>query len=242
MRNNSMILFMSGGLSARTFKTMIPGYFSGGYRRILAKSKSRVIMTCFPANAIEAISASGEAGGKMSLTSTALCPRASIDAFVERGRLASIRKCKEVLASLKNYFFFLSENRSIINTCLDVLIRHRRIFRLDFFIGHARSKRIEDHKYGNPSSLNAGFAVAHSRVYGYPFNKPHVFRILNFGFKSKLRSLKKSLFAVIARSGSDVAIYNPSIYIKARLLRYARNDNYIGFFSSLKLCVLPVGK
>lgn len=185
VRNNSMILFIPAGLSARTFKTMIPGYFSGGYKRILAKSKSRVIMTRFPSNAIEAISASGEAGGKISLTSTALCPRASITAFVERGRLASIRKFKDLLSPLKNYFFFLSKDRSIINTCPDVLIRHRRIFGFDFFIGHTCSKRIEDHKYGYPRSLNTGFTVTHSRVYGYPFKKHLVFRILNFCFKSK---------------------------------------------------------
>lgn len=180
-----MILFIPAGLSARTFKTMIPGYFSGGYKRILAKSKSRVIMTRFPSNAIEAISASGEAGGKISLTSTALCPRASITAFVERGRLASIRKFKDLLSPLKNYFFFLSKDRSIINTCPDVLIRHRRIFGFDFFIGHTCSKRIEDHKYGYPRSLNTGFTVTHSRVYGYLFKKHLVFRILNFCFKSK---------------------------------------------------------
>jgi len=163
----------------------MPGYFSGGYRSILAKSKSRVIMTLFSSNAIEAISASGEAGDKISLTSTALCPRASIAVFVERGRLASIRKFKELLSPFKNYFFFLSNDRCIVNARSDVFVCHRGIFGLDFFIGHTSSKRIKDYKNGYPRSLNTGFAMAHSRVYGYSFKKHPVFRILNFCVKSK---------------------------------------------------------
>lgn len=143
----------------------------------MAKSKSRVIMTLFSSNANEAMSASGEDGGKISLTSTALCPRASITVFVERGRLASIREFKKLLSPLKNYFFFLSNDRCIIDTCPDVFVSNRRIFGLDFFIGHTRGKRIKDYKNGYPRSLNTGFAVAHSRVYGYSFKKHLVFSI-----------------------------------------------------------------
>jgi hypothetical protein len=186
VRNNSMILFSATGLIALTFKTIMPGYFSGGYKRILAKSKSRVRMTLFSFNAIKATSASGEAGGKISLTSTASCPRASIAVFVERGRLASIRKFKELLSPLKNYFFFLSNDRCIVDARPDVFVCHRGIFSPDFFIGHASGKRIKDYKNGYPCSLNAGFAVAHSRVYGYAFKKHPVFRVLNFCIKSKL--------------------------------------------------------
>ncbi len=39
-------------------------------------------------------------------------------------------------------------------------------------------------------------------------------------------TLKNFLFFVIARSVSDEAISNLLIYLKARLLRFARNDNF----------------
>ena len=45
---------------------------------------------------------------------------------------------------------------------------------------------------------------------------------------TKLRLLKNPYFDVIARSDSDVAIYNILTYIKARLLRFARNDTFSG--------------
>ena len=56
----------------------------------------------------------------------------------------------------------------------------------------------------------------------------------------QIESLEQVLFAVIARSGSDVAIFNLPIYIKLRLLRFARNDIFMGFFSSLKFSVYNI--
>ena len=56
----------------------------------------------------------------------------------------------------------------------------------------------------------------------------------------KLRALKKSFFAVIARSESDEAIYKLLTYKKTRLLRFARNDNYWVFFSSLKFRLIKL--
>lgn len=94
VRNNSMSLFISEGFIGRILRTIMPGYSAGGYKRILAKSWSRVIMTLFSPMASFAMSESGDAGGKISLTSTTSYPRALIAAFVERGRLASIRNFK----------------------------------------------------------------------------------------------------------------------------------------------------
>jgi hypothetical protein len=166
--------YFSEGFKARTFRTMIPGYFSGGYKRILPKSWSRVMMTLFSVNANEAISESGEAEGKISLTSTTLYPSASMIAFVERGIFASIRKFKSALPLFECYFLFLCKNGCIKNTCSDVFIINRRVFGLDLLIGHSGSKRIEDDKDRDTSSLYTGLPVANSRVYGYSL-KQHTF-------------------------------------------------------------------
>ena len=50
--------------------------------------------------------------------------------------------------------------------------------------------------------------------------------------------MKKFLFAVIARSDSDVAISNSLICVKLRLLRFASNDN-VTSLSTTYLDLLP---
>lgn len=185
MRNNSISLFISEGLSARTLRTIMPGYLSGGYKRIFAKSWSRVMMTLFSLKASDAISESGDTGGRTSLTSMASCPKELMTAFVERGILASIRNFKRFLSPIKHYFFFLCKYGCILDTCPDILIRNRRIFCLDLLIGHSCGKGIEDNKNWNTCSFNTGFPVTYSRVYRYSFNC-HNSRILNSLNKSKL--------------------------------------------------------
>jgi len=179
LRNNSMRLFIAAGFNASTFRTIIPAYFSGGYRRIFAKSWSRVMMILFSANANEATSESGDDACNTSLTSAALSPRDSITALVERGRLASIRNFKEGLLSLKSYFFFLGEHRRIINTCPYVVVSNGRVFSLDFIVGHPCGKGIKDDEHGYAGPLETGFPMTNGRINGYSF-KQHSLSILDF--------------------------------------------------------------
>lgn len=185
VRNNSMRAFISAGLSAWILRTTMPGYFSGGYKRILAKSKSRLMMILFSANARAATTESGESGGKMSLISTTVCPSASITALVERGMFASIRKSSVALLPVKRYFFFPGKHGCIGDTRPDIFVGHRRIFGLDFFIGHSRSKGIEDDKNRDSRSFNTGFPVADSWVYGYSLKRHHLFKDINFRAKKQ---------------------------------------------------------
>lgn len=108
-------------------------------------------------------------------------------AFIERGRLASIRNFKGFLSSIKHYFFFLCKYGGILNTCPDILIRNRRIFCLNLLIGHSGCKGIKDNKNRNTCSFDTWFPVTYSRVYGYSFKK-HILDISNFVTKSKIKN------------------------------------------------------